>query len=238
MARTAHLDLPLLAPAQAQKHVTVNEALVRLDAIVNLNVASSVIAVPPDGAAEGQSYLVPPGATGEWSGHENQITVWSNGGWIFLLPKVGWRVWDTALSSAAVFDGQGWNANAVAVSPSGGGISMRALEFQHVIKPGKTNITEVKIPKNAQVIGLTGRVEEALKGSGLTTWKVGITGSDNRYGSGLGKDKNSYILGLGSYPFAYYDSTPLILTVEAGSFLSGKIRFVLNIIEIFPIRSF
>ena len=32
MASTAQLALPLVAPAQAQKHVTVNEALARLDA--------------------------------------------------------------------------------------------------------------------------------------------------------------------------------------------------------------
>ena len=33
---TARLGLPLLQPAQAQKHVTVNEALMRLDGLVNL----------------------------------------------------------------------------------------------------------------------------------------------------------------------------------------------------------
>ncbi len=34
MTDTTRLGLPLLAPAQAQKHVTVNEALGRLDAVV------------------------------------------------------------------------------------------------------------------------------------------------------------------------------------------------------------
>ena len=37
MARTAQLDLPLVMPAQAQKHVTVNEALARLDAAAQLH---------------------------------------------------------------------------------------------------------------------------------------------------------------------------------------------------------
>ena len=32
--RTPRLDLPWLMPAQAQKHVTVNEALARLDILV------------------------------------------------------------------------------------------------------------------------------------------------------------------------------------------------------------
>ena len=36
MAKTAQLDLPLVMPAQAQKHVTVNEALARLDAAAQL----------------------------------------------------------------------------------------------------------------------------------------------------------------------------------------------------------
>ena len=83
MARTAQLDLPLVMPAQAQKHVTVNEALARLDAAAQLRVISSLLSTPPASACDGQSYLVPAGATGEWAGHRaGRIAVWSNGGWI------------------------------------------------------------------------------------------------------------------------------------------------------------
>ena len=82
-------------PAQAQKHVTVNEALARLDAVAQLRVVSSERRRrrrPP--AADGASYLVPAGATGDWAGPGGEIAVWSNGGWVYLAPKAGWRAWD------------------------------------------------------------------------------------------------------------------------------------------------
>ena len=47
MARTAQLSLPLVMPSQAQKHVTVNEALARLDAAAQLRVHSSRSRCPP-----------------------------------------------------------------------------------------------------------------------------------------------------------------------------------------------
>jgi len=53
MTDTPHLGLPTLAAAQAQKHVTHNEALHRLDALVMLAVADRDLAAPPAAPAEG-----------------------------------------------------------------------------------------------------------------------------------------------------------------------------------------
>ena len=47
---TMRLQLPLLQPAQAQKHVTVNEALMRLDGLTNAVLESASVAVPPEAA--------------------------------------------------------------------------------------------------------------------------------------------------------------------------------------------
>lgn len=46
MSSTQQLGLPLLQPAQAQKHVTVNAALVRLDGLVELTLVSRAQAAP------------------------------------------------------------------------------------------------------------------------------------------------------------------------------------------------
>jgi hypothetical protein len=46
MSSTTNLSLPYLASGQAQKHVTVNESLQRLDALVQLAVASDRTAQP------------------------------------------------------------------------------------------------------------------------------------------------------------------------------------------------
>ncbi|WP_245306930.1 MULTISPECIES: DUF2793 domain-containing protein [unclassified Rhizobium] len=67
--QTNNLALPYILPSQAQKHVTHNEALQRLDAIVQLSIAGEP-SLPPSDASEGQCYLVAEGAGGAWSGKD------------------------------------------------------------------------------------------------------------------------------------------------------------------------
>ena len=59
MTTTANLALPLLEAGQAQKHVTVNEALARLDALVQLSVVSATTAAEPGAPAEGADESAP-----------------------------------------------------------------------------------------------------------------------------------------------------------------------------------
>ena len=51
MTNTPNLSLPYLATAQAQKHVTVNEALSQLDGLVQLSVLDRDLASPPGSPA-------------------------------------------------------------------------------------------------------------------------------------------------------------------------------------------
>jgi hypothetical protein len=236
MSRTAQLALPLVLPAQAQKHVTVNEALARLDAVAQLRVISSHVATPPAAAVDGAGYVVPAGATGAWAGKAGQVAVWCNGGWIFLVPKAGWRGWDEDAGGSCMFDGVRWVADAVAVSPGGAATAWRVLELEHAITAGATNPTAVPIPALAQVIGVTGRVTTAITGS-LSGWRIGVAGSDDRYGAGLGTALNSYLLGLSGAPVTYYASTPLLLTAEGGSFAAGVVRLAVHLVELVPPRA-
>ena len=103
---------------------------------------------------------MPAGADGAWLGKAGQIAVRSNGGWVFLAPKAGWRAWDESRGGHRMFDGAGWVSDAFAVSPGGAGTTWRVLEFDHAVAPGATNSTAVAIPNQAQVIGVTGRVVE------------------------------------------------------------------------------
>tara|TARA_E500000318_G_scaffold107651_1_gene117259 strand:- start:286 stop:489 length:204 start_codon:yes stop_codon:yes gene_type:complete len=57
--RTPRLGLPWLMPAQAQKHVTVNEALARLDMLVQASVLSRTLSGQPETPSEGEGYLLP-----------------------------------------------------------------------------------------------------------------------------------------------------------------------------------
>jgi hypothetical protein len=52
MTATPRLSLPLLAAGQAQKHVTHNDALTRLDGLIHLAVASRSETTPPGSPTE------------------------------------------------------------------------------------------------------------------------------------------------------------------------------------------
>ena len=77
MTATPRLDLPLLAADQAQKHVTHNEALMALDALVHLALQSRSEAAPPAEPEEQASYFVPDGATGAFAGRSGRIASWT-----------------------------------------------------------------------------------------------------------------------------------------------------------------
>jgi len=232
MARTTQLQLPLIAPAQAQKHVTVNEALVRLDAVAQLRIKAFDQTVAPASPNDGDAYLVGSAAVGDWVGQTGKIAIWSNGGWIFLAPKVGWKAWDESGKCSRMFHGNGWMADAIAVSPGGAGTRHRVIEFDHALVAGATNFTAVPIPGGAQVVGVTGRVVVGLSGTGLTGWRIGVEGAENRYGSGLGISRNSFLLGLSGSPVTYYSDTPILLTSEGGEFSGGTIRVSIHIVQL------
>lgn len=105
---TAILSLPYILPAQAQKHITHNEALRLLDVLVQLVVLSRQVASPPPNPAEGDRYLVPLGATGEFATHDGQIACWEGTGWIFIAPKSGWQAEVLDEDSRVIYDGATW----------------------------------------------------------------------------------------------------------------------------------
>jgi hypothetical protein len=108
MPSTTNLALPFLEAGQAQKHVTLNEALRLLDAIVQLAVGG-VSVVPPAGPADGERHIVGAGAAGAFAGHENEIAAYQDGAWIFLAPRPGWRAWNAGEGTLLVWTGVAWN---------------------------------------------------------------------------------------------------------------------------------
>jgi len=78
MSDTPNLRLPFVAAAQAQKHVTVNEALARIDAALQLNVISRSVIAPPLSVA-GEVYLVPDAPTGDWEGISGALATTPSG---------------------------------------------------------------------------------------------------------------------------------------------------------------
>lgn len=108
MDHTPRLSLPFIMPSQAQKHVTHNEAIEALDALVQPVVVSRALTTPPASPLEGEAWIVAEAATGAWAGHGDEIAAWQSGAWRFLDPAEGWSVFVLADKTHCVFDAGTW----------------------------------------------------------------------------------------------------------------------------------
>lgn len=235
MSDTANLKLPYLEPAQAQKHVTVNEALTVLDALVQLSVTSAALATPPAEPEEGARYIVAASATDDWAGHEGDVAAYQDGSWHFHAPRAGWRAWDEAAGHDWRHDGTDWQAEwggtALAVGADfGAALTAHVIEAEHVLTAGATNDTALVIPDRAIVLGVTGRVTESV--TGALSWNLGVAADSSRYGNGIGLLAGSTVVGISGTPVGYYGATPVRLTAVGGSFLSGTIRLAVHYLAV------
>lgn len=105
MSETTRLALPMLAAAQAQKHLTLNDAFAALDALVHLSARDRDRAAPPASPAEGDRHLVAPGASGAWAGRSGMVAVFDGGVWRFHAPRAGWILHVEAERRLLVHDG-------------------------------------------------------------------------------------------------------------------------------------
>ncbi len=231
MSETAQLGLPLLQPAQAQKHVTVNEAMARLDGLVQLVLQSVTRSTPPLTATEGQAWGVPAGAINEWAGQAGRVAIGVNGGWTFVQPKAGWRAHVLDRGEHALHDGSAWMLGHLTLAPSGAGVRIRVVEVDHLVGAGPLSTTGAVIPSHALVLGVTARVIGDMTGT-LTSWSLGNPGATGRFGSGLGVSAGSYARGLLSSPMAFYTPTALELVAQGGDFAGGTVRMAVHYLDL------
>ncbi len=231
MSNSPRLGLPLLEAAQAQKHVTVNEALVLLDGIGQMSLISTTTTTPPALASDGDCYGVAAGSVNEWAGNIGDIAIYSNGGWVFVTPQRGWHAWVQEAGETALYDGNLWRNGLGAISANNAATVQQVLEVDHLLSAGASNIVPVAIPAFSIVLGVTGRITTAITGA-LAGWRLGVASSDNRYGSGLGLAQGSWVRGLSSSPLTYYSDTDLLLTAEGGDFAAGSIRLAVHLMRL------
>ncbi|MEQ1930347.1 MAG: DUF2793 domain-containing protein [Parvularculaceae bacterium] len=93
MSSSPRLGLSYLSPQQAQKHVTVNESLRRIDALAQLAVKSRSLGAQPPAPVEGEAYILPAAPGGaQWSAMaQHDLAVFQDGAWARIVPKTGWR---------------------------------------------------------------------------------------------------------------------------------------------------
>jgi hypothetical protein len=108
MPTTLRLALPFLAAGQAQKHVTHNDALMDLDALVQLRVAARNMLSPPPAPAEGGIWLLGASPLGDWAGQGGHLAERRDSGWVFHVPRSGWVAWVEDEQVLLIYDGSAW----------------------------------------------------------------------------------------------------------------------------------
>jgi hypothetical protein len=195
MSDTALLNLPLLEAAQAQKHVIHNEALTLLDGLVHLSVISRTLAAPPPGFADGARYLVPASPTGGFTGQAGRLALAAGGGFLFLAPRAGWRLWVEDEGKLLLFDGTSWldllafqefsNLQRLGVNTVADNVNRLAVSSPAVLFTHAGSGQQLKINKNAAAdtasllyqTGWSGRAEMGLAGDDDFRLKVSADGA-------------------------------------------------------------
>lgn len=190
---SANLALPFIQPAQAQKHVTHNEAIERLDLIVQLTVQAFDATIPPASPAEGRIWAVGAGATEAWAGADGALAAFAGGGWFFVTPIPGWRAWDIAGDALRVFTGGIWvtlepdfdnlegiGVNAVYDGTNRVSVAADATLLNHDGAGHQLKLNKSGVGETASLLfqnGFSGRAEMGLAGTDDFAVKVSADGS-------------------------------------------------------------
>jgi hypothetical protein len=110
--------LPYLRPGQSQKEFLVNEALARIDALVQATVLTERTD-PPTQPEPGDAYLVAVAATGGWEGQDGAIAIYQGSGWLFQAPIDGVSVLRLDTRQIGYYS-NGWIVASEPAEPSGG----------------------------------------------------------------------------------------------------------------------
>lgn len=91
---TKNLAFKTIIQNEANTHLTYSEFVTLMD-IILANVINITTTAPPGSPTEGDAYIIAATATGDWTGKENQIAIWHNLAWRYIVPAVGLSIWDT-----------------------------------------------------------------------------------------------------------------------------------------------
>jgi hypothetical protein len=222
------LGLPAIEAAQAQKHVTHNEALALLDTLVQLAAESRSLTAPPGAPAEGDCHIVAAGATGAWSGWDLQLAAYSGGGWTRIVPKSGMKAWIKSERLTVTYEDGIWR-DGIALTAHGGRVTIRAKEEELTLTGAFVETADAAfIPDRAIVLGVSSRATQAI--TGATSYGVGISGDATKFGNLLGIALGSTNVGVIG-PTAFYADTRVRITANGSSFVAGKVRLVCTFLE-------
>jgi hypothetical protein len=217
MTDTPRLTLPLLAAGQAQKHVTHNDALTRLDALIHLAVQSRTQATPPSSPGALAAFIVPAGGTGVFAGRQDELAIFEDGGWSFLEPRAGWQAWVEDEAEHHVWTGAEWRrsqpesslgaslwgVNTTADTTNRLAVSSPATLLSHAGDDHRLALNKAAAADTASLIfedGFSGRAEIGLTGDDDLHMKVSADGA--AWTQALTIDRTTGLVALPASPWA------------------------------------
>lgn len=182
---TPRTGLPLLAAAQAQKHVTHNEALLQLDALMFARLLDRDLAAPPASPADGDTYLVAAGASGSWAGQDGNMAYAVDGGWRFYVPFDGQSAYVADEGVLLVYTSAGWadlasvlnqqNIPLLGVNTIADSTNKFAVKSAAVLLDNAGDDVQVKVNKKASADTASFLLQKNYSGRA----EFGLTGDDD-----------------------------------------------------------
>lgn len=226
MSQTPHFNLDYLMPEQAQKHVTLNDGLRRLDGLVQLSVISRALSAPPDGPINGARYLIGDAPSGAWAERAGMLALYEDTAWHFFSPRAGWRIWDEQGGALLVFDGLSWQAVYPSAASGGGENLVRRITAEYDLTQGPL----ASIPSHSIFLGVAARISTRIVGP--HSWSLGVADGLTRFGNGLPLAQGSEIRGPADPSLIYWQPTPLVATPKGDSFSGGSLLLSLFYIDL------
>jgi hypothetical protein len=191
--QTPRLSLPYIAPAQAQKHVTHNEAIRQLDQIVQLVLVSIDALVPPSGPEVGDVYALGGTPSGDWAGQGGALAIRQVDGWGFVTPARGWLACLRDPSDLVCFGSNEWKQLANGTDNLAGlgigttwdatnrlSVASDASLFNHAGAGHQIKLNKAGISDTASLLfqsDFTGHAEIGLAGESALSVKVSADGA-------------------------------------------------------------
>ncbi|KZL21969.1 DUF2793 domain-containing protein [Pseudovibrio sp. Ad37] len=239
---TSRLALPYITAAQAQKHITHNEALRLLDGLIQMRVLNATSAAPPSSPGEGDAYIVSFPATDAWTGWEKDVAFYADGSWFRLPALDGMRVWDPDAETLLIYTAGSWKVLSdalnllrsatlvhVAKGPLGGTTGLGVLEETLSGLSGSIVETTITIPDRSICLGVSTRTVSAI--TGATSYDCGIDGELSKFGGSLGITAGSTNKGIIG-PQGFYADTPIRLTAKGGDFTGGTVSVAIHYLSV------
>lgn len=233
MSQTStRLALPYLMPAQAQKHVTHNTALERLDVLVQLVVQGFDATTPPVSLTEGEVHALGTGATGAWLGQDGQLAAFLGGGWVFVTPAEGWQAVQSGTATLRILSGGSWqavgentqNLTGVGINTTSDATNRLAVAAPATLLSHEGAGHQLKINKAAA--GDTGSLLYQTNWSGRA--EMGLTGNDD-FVVKVSADGNSWATALQVAGATGHVSAPQLS--------SGRVTIADNAVALIPTPS-